>query len=59
MYQAFEKASRNRLGRLAVLDAGRLAGYLSIRDIMHVLALRQAGAAVAGNGDRRPLRRAA
>jgi Zn-dependent protease/predicted transcriptional regulator len=56
VYRAYEKASRNGLGRLAVLDAGRLAGYLSIRDITHVLALRQAGAAPR-NG--RPLRRAA
>ena len=59
LYRAFEKATRNRLGRVAVLDAGRLAGYLSIKDITHVLALRQAGAAVNGRGVRRPLRRAA
>lgn len=59
VYRAFEKATRNRLGRLAVLDAGRLAGYLSIKDITHVLALRQAGAMVNGHRGRRPLRRAA
>jgi Zn-dependent protease/CBS domain-containing protein len=40
LMQAFEKATSNGLGRLAVLESGRLAGYLSIRDITHVLALR-------------------
>jgi len=39
---ALDKASANRLGRLAVLDDSRLVGYLSIRDIAHVLALKGA-----------------
>jgi CBS domain-containing protein len=38
--EAFRKASGNRLGRLAVLDGHRLVGYLSMRDIAHVLALK-------------------
>jgi Zn-dependent protease len=36
---ALAKLSRNGLGRLAVLDDGRLAGYLSLRDVLHVLAV--------------------
>jgi Zn-dependent protease/CBS domain-containing protein len=40
--RALEKASVNRLGRLAVLDESRLVGYLSIRDIAHVLAVKGA-----------------
>jgi CBS domain-containing protein len=37
---ALQKASTNTLGRLAVIDRGRLVGYLSLKDITHVLALR-------------------
>jgi Zn-dependent protease len=37
---ALEKASKNGLGRLAVLEGGRLVGYLSLKDITHVLLLR-------------------
>jgi Zn-dependent protease/predicted transcriptional regulator len=58
LYHAFEKASRNGLGRLAVVEGERLVGYLSLKDITHVLALR----GVAPPADRRapaPLRRAA
>jgi len=40
VHRALEKASGNRLGRLAVLDGPRLVGYLSVRDIAHVLALK-------------------
>ncbi len=40
VYAAFEKASRNGVGRLVVLEAQRLVGYLSIKDITHMLALR-------------------
>ena len=36
---ALQKLSNNGLGRLAVLDGGRLAGYLSLRDVLHVLAV--------------------
>jgi Zn-dependent protease/CBS domain-containing protein len=39
-FRALEKASRNGVGRLAVMDAGRLVGYLSLKDLAHVLALR-------------------
>jgi CBS domain-containing protein len=43
---ALDKLSRNGLGRLAVLDHGRLAGYLSLKDVMHVLTVSTAGGAV-------------
>ncbi len=39
LWPAFERLSRNGLGRLAVLDDGRLVGYLSFKDVLHVLAL--------------------
>ena len=57
VYAAFEKVSRNGLGRLAVVDGERLVGYLSIKDITHVLALR--GVRRAGEAPPVPLRRAA
>jgi Zn-dependent protease len=38
-FRVFEKASRNGVGRVAVLDEGRLAGYVSLKDLTHVLAL--------------------
>jgi len=37
--RAFEKLTLNGLGRLVVLDRGRLVGYLSLKDVMHVLAV--------------------
>jgi Zn-dependent protease/predicted transcriptional regulator len=40
---ALDKLSRNGLGRLAVLDHGRLAGYLSLKDVMHALTVSTAG----------------
>jgi len=42
LWSAFEKLSRNGLGRLAVVEAGRLVGYLSLKDVLHVLGLRRA-----------------
>ncbi len=57
VYAAFEKVSRNGLGRVAVVDGERLVGYLSIKDITHVLALRGVGRA--GKAPPVPLRRAA
>jgi Zn-dependent protease/predicted transcriptional regulator len=55
-YRAFEKASRNGLRRLVVVDGERLVGYLSLKDIAHVLALR----GVTRPDERRPaLRRVA
>jgi Zn-dependent protease len=39
-YQALEKAAGNGLGRLAVMEGPRLVGYLSLKDITHVLALK-------------------
>ena len=40
VFDALGKATRNQLGRLAVLKDSRLVGYLSLKDITHVLALR-------------------
>jgi Zn-dependent protease/CBS domain-containing protein len=61
LLQALEKSTRNGLGRLAVLDDGRLVGYLSVKDIVHVLTLRGFdGARAAGAVPvRPPVRRAA
>ena len=39
LWHALEKLTRNGLGRVAVLDAGRLVGYLSVKDVAHVLAV--------------------
>jgi Zn-dependent protease/predicted transcriptional regulator len=49
LWAVFQKLSRNGLGRVAVLDGGRLVGYLSAKDILHVLAVSTAGTRVAGN----------
>jgi Zn-dependent protease/CBS domain-containing protein len=43
LWEAFQKVSRNGLGRLAVVDDGQLAGYLSVKDVMHVLTIAGAG----------------
>ena len=40
VFDALGKATRNQLGRLAGLKDSRLVGYLSLKDITHVLALR-------------------
>jgi Zn-dependent protease len=37
--EALHRASANGVGRLAVLDGTRLVGYLSLKDLGHVLAL--------------------
>jgi Zn-dependent protease len=42
-WEALTRMTRNGLGRLAVVDAGRLVGYLSVRDLAHLLALETAG----------------
>jgi Zn-dependent protease/predicted transcriptional regulator len=39
LWQALEKVSRNGIGRVAVVEGDRLAGYLSVKDIMHVLTV--------------------
>ena len=62
---ALQRASRNGLGRLAVLDGDRLVGYLSLKDITHALALHRlgqdasAGGSLPGAGRRARLRRVA
>jgi CBS domain-containing protein len=45
--RVLEKLTGNGLGRVAVLDGGRLVGYLSVKDVAHVLA------AASGPGARR------
>jgi Zn-dependent protease/CBS domain-containing protein len=63
VFDALGKASRNDVGRLAVVSNSRLVGYLSLKDITHVLTLRglPGGAADRGVGSapRGPQRRAA
>jgi Zn-dependent protease len=39
LWHALEKLTRNGLGRVAVLAGGRLVGYLSLKDVAHVLAV--------------------
>jgi Zn-dependent protease/predicted transcriptional regulator len=39
LWRAFEKLTQNGLGRVVVLEDGRLVGYLSVKDVMHVLAM--------------------
>jgi CBS domain-containing protein len=53
MYQAFEKTSRNGVGRLVVLNGSSLVGYLSVKDINHVLALGASRAVVSSGPARR------
>jgi len=55
-FDALGKATRNQIGRLAVIEHGRLVGYLSLKDITHVLALRGLPAQTRGVGgaDRGP-----
>lgn len=39
LVEALDKLARNGLGRLAVVEDGALSGYLSLKDVLHVLAL--------------------
>lgn len=52
VFDALAKATRNKIGRVAVVEDSRLVGYLSLKDITHVLALRglSDGAPGAGSG---------
>ncbi len=63
VFDALGKATRNEVGRLAVLSDSRLVGYLSLKDITHVLALRGlpevASRGGAGGAPRGPAGRAA
>lgn len=43
-WEALGKLVRNGIGRLVVLQAGRLVGYVSLKDVLHLLTLRTAGA---------------
>ena len=42
LWQALQKLSQNDVGRLAVVEGDRLVGYLSIKDVTHLLAVSQA-----------------
>ena len=57
--QALQQASANGVGRLVVLDGSRLVGYLSLKDLTHVLALRSLPGAGARGPLPREIRRAA
>jgi Zn-dependent protease/CBS domain-containing protein len=50
LWAAFQKLSTNGLGRLAVLDGERLVGYLSVKDVLHVLAVSGASTPARGYG---------
>jgi Zn-dependent protease len=39
LWQAFQKLSQNGLGRLAIVENGQLVGYLSLKDVTHLLAV--------------------
>ena len=62
---ALQQAARNGIGRVAVVDHDRLVGYLSMKDITHVVALHgvggdvAAGASLTAAGRGPKLRRAA
>jgi Zn-dependent protease/CBS domain-containing protein len=50
-WDALAKLNRNGVGRLAVVQAGRLVGYLSVRDVAHLLMLEAArGDGAVGQG---------
>jgi Zn-dependent protease/predicted transcriptional regulator len=53
LWQALEKVSRNGIGRVAVVDGDRLAGYLSVKDIMHVLTVATLATGAGGLGTRK------
>jgi Zn-dependent protease/predicted transcriptional regulator len=39
LWQALQKLTQNGLGRLAVVEGERLVGYLSVKDLTHILAV--------------------
>lgn len=60
-FEALQKTARNEVGRVAVVDGSRLVGYISIKDLTHVIALKglDSDVALAGVTPPRDLRRAA
>jgi Zn-dependent protease len=52
-WEALARLSTNRVGRLAVREGARLVGYLSVRDVVHLLTLQTAGRE-RGRGTRGP-----
>lgn len=43
LWVAFQKLSTNGLGRLAIVEGERLVGYLSAKDVLHVLSVSTVG----------------
>ncbi len=39
LWKAFQKLGQNDVGRLVVLEGGRLVGYISLRDVVHLLSV--------------------
>jgi CBS domain-containing protein len=39
LWSAFEKLAQNGVGRLAVVGDSRVVGYLSIKDVTHLMAI--------------------
>jgi Zn-dependent protease len=52
LWHALEKLTQNGVGRAAVLDKGALVGYLSVKDVMHVVAVKARGDDRAGRASR-------
>lgn len=60
-FEALQKTARNGVGRVAVVDGSRVVGYLSLKDLTHVIALKEmdSDVAPAGTTPPRDLRRVA
>jgi Zn-dependent protease len=60
-FEALQKTARNEVGRVAVVDGSRVVGYLSMKDLTHVIALKglDGDVALAEMTPPRDLRRAA
>ena len=53
---ALERLAQNGLGRAAVVEDGVLVGYLSLRDVLHVLTIADVEAAAGARAQPGPLR---
>jgi Zn-dependent protease/predicted transcriptional regulator len=53
-WEAFEKLARNDIGRVVVLADRGLVGYLSIKDVLHLIQVEAAAGGARGTSDRRP-----
>ncbi|MGH7348807.1 MAG: CBS domain-containing protein [Candidatus Rokuibacteriota bacterium] len=59
VFEALGKASRNQVGRLAVLEDARLVGYLSLKDVLALRGLPDGARSAPVAGASGPGRRAA